>query len=88
MPEQVSKLYHKHAVPVLVVLIAILSIGFGYSLGVREGLSSLVALGEQQAAERKSTRAHYAHQIGELRKELKDSRIETKEALGLARGDK
>lgn len=88
MPEQVRNLYNRYYAPMLVVLIAVLSIGFGYSIGVRESLSSLVALSDQQAKERKSINARHARQIGSLHKQLSLSRAETKEALMMLRGEK
>lgn len=68
MSEVISKQCNKHSATAYLVLAVILSVGFGYSIGVRESVGAVVALNSQQADERVSIRRHYAAQVNAERK--------------------
>lgn len=68
MSEAISKRCNNRSAIAYLALAVILSAGFGYSIGVRESVSAVVALNAQQAEERVSIRRHYAAQINADRK--------------------
>ncbi len=67
-PEQAKCTTHSKTLILWLVLVAALSTGFGYSLGVRESVSAVLKLSDQHAEERLAMRRHYARLIGEWKK--------------------
>lgn len=77
--EQVKCTQHSKSLILWLVLVAALSTGFGYSLGVRESVAAVlklsdehtkerISMAEQHAEERLSMRRHYSKLVGEWKK--------------------
>lgn len=67
-PEQAKCTAHSKTLILWLVLVAALSTGFGYSLGVRESVSAVLKLSDQHAEERLTMRRHYSRLVGDWKK--------------------